>query len=107
MTQFEVALNDQVLDKPRPFVISVRAQICISLILIFLLCAKVWIKIRAVQDGYDLAAHRQEAVELDLNRRELELERSLLIRPDNLAKLAEAKLDLKRLDPTRARKVMY
>ena len=50
---------------------------------------RVWVKIATIDQGYQLAALRTEAVELDMQRRELELQLSVVTRPDTLSVLAK------------------
>ncbi|NDC39121.1 MAG: hypothetical protein EBZ48_13925 [Proteobacteria bacterium] len=85
-------------------VISVRAQIVLALCLLMLLGFNVWVKISITDSGYQLAKERQRTVELDLSRRELELERSVLLRSDHLESEAAKKLGLKPLNPSQARR---
>ena len=54
--------------------------------------------------GYDLARVQQEAIELDMARRELELERSVLLRSDNLERAGRG-LGLLPLDALQAKKI--
>jgi hypothetical protein len=66
-------------------VFSLRAQVVTALALLLVLGARVWVKLEATDIGYRLARERSATVELDMQRRELELQRSLLLRPDSLA----------------------
>jgi hypothetical protein len=45
-------------------------------------------KLEATDLGYQLARERSRMVELDMERRELELQRSILLRPDSLSAAA-------------------
>lgn len=85
--------------------ISLRAQIVAAAFLLATLVGKVWLTIQTTDLGYRVARERQRTIELDMERRELELELSVLLRPDRLAKAAGAKLGLGPLDPKQARKV--
>lgn len=78
-----------------------------SVLLLLALSFRVWIKIESTEIGYELAAAQQEAIELDMERRDFELQLSLLLRPDNLTPLAAKKLGLSTLDPEQARKITY
>lgn len=77
---------------------------------VFLLCAlglKIWIKIESTAVGYRLAKERETAQLLDMERRDLELQRSVLMRRDDLVKRAHASLGLHVLSPKQARRVVY
>ena len=87
-------------------VISVRTQVVLALCLLALLGFNVWLKISITDVGYQLAKERQRTVDLDLSRRELELERSVLLRADHLEAAARRKLDLRPLNPSQARRVI-
>lgn len=91
----------------RSFVLSVRLQIIAAALLLLVLVCKVWIKIETTNLGYQLAEQRQQTVEYDMQRRELSLQLSVLMRPDNLAQLAHEKLGLESLNTARARKIRY
>jgi len=51
-------------------------------------------KLEATDYGYQIARERQRTVSLDMERRELELQVSVLLRPDSLAKAAHEKVGL-------------
>ena len=74
-------------------------------LLLLALGLKVWIKIEATAVGYELAAERSRAVALDMERREAELQLSVLMRHDRLAEQARARLQLGALSPKQARRV--
>jgi hypothetical protein len=63
-------------------------------------------KVQATHLGYDLAKEQRIAVELDMERRELELQRSMLLRPSSLEKAARG-LGLMPLNPSQARRLRY
>lgn len=86
--------------------ISVKAQLIAAVFLLLALSAKVWIKIESTDIGYRLAKERQTTIDLDMQRRELELARSVLLRPDNLTKMTKARLGLGSLRPDQARKIV-
>jgi hypothetical protein len=65
-------------------VVSLRVQVVTALALLLVLGARVWVKLQATDTGYQLARERSKTVELDMERRELELQRSILLRPDSL-----------------------
>jgi hypothetical protein len=83
------------------------ATLCASLLLLFMLGLKVWIKIESTSVGYDLAAQRARAVQIDMQRRELELQLSVLMRSDELGRRAHERLGLGALDSKQARKIVY
>ncbi len=87
--------------------ISVRMQIIAAVLLLAALVARVWLKIESTDLGYQLARERQQTIAYDMERRELELQLSVLLRPDSLAKRAKKVLGLMPLDTNRTRKVMY
>lgn len=87
------------------FMISVRVQLFAALLLLCALSAKVWIKIESTDLGYRLAKERQITIELDMERRELELARSVLLRPDNLTRVSKQRLGLDLLNPEQARRM--
>ena len=98
-----VCLDYQSVHQRKGIVISVRAQMLAGLFLLLALGAKVWVKIEAVQIGYELADVRDRIVELDMKRREYELERSVLLRQDNLEGNARQQLGLSSMVTERAR----
>lgn len=66
-------------------VVSLRVQVVAAMALLLVLGARVWMKLEVTDVGYQLARERSRTVELDMERRELELQRSVLLRPDSLA----------------------
>lgn len=84
---------------------KLRWQICSACILLAVLAVKVFLKIETTDVGYDLAKERQRSVNLDMQRRELELQLSVLTRPNYLEKLAQEKLGLSKLRPNQAVKI--
>jgi len=87
--------------------VSLRTQIAAALFLLIVLCSKVWVKVESVDLGYQLARERNTAVALDMERRELELQLSVLLRADNLAHRAAARLGLQPLNGRQAVKIRY
>jgi hypothetical protein len=87
--------------------VSGKVQLCGAVILLALLGAKVWAKLEATDLGYSLARERQKMVALDMERRELELQRSVLMRPDSLAKSAREKVGLSEHNLGQTLKVTY
>lgn len=86
-------------------VISVRMQIFAAVLLLLALVGKVWIKIETTDLGYQLARERELKISYDMERRELELQRSVLLRTDNLTRTASERLGLSALDPQQARRI--
>lgn len=86
-------------------VISVRMQIAAAVLLLCALVGKVWIKIETTDLGYQLAKERALNLSYDMERREYELQRSVLLRTDNLSLVAKQKLGLLPLDPANARRI--
>lgn len=82
-------------------------QLIAALLLLITLSAKVWIKIETTDLGYQLADERKVTVEYDMERRELELQRSVLLRPDILRKAAKSRLGMDVISPEQARKLSY
>jgi len=78
-----------------------------SIVLLLALAFKVWVGISITAVGYELARERERAVSGDMERREYELQLSVLLRPDNLEKRAREVLEFEKLDPKKARKISY
>lgn len=87
--------------------VSVKLQIGVAVILLGVLTVRVWSKLEATDLRYQLARERQRTVSLDMERRELELQRSLLVRPDSLAQAAREKLGLVEHTPEQTVHVVY
>ena len=87
--------------------ISAKAQVVAAVAILGVLGARVWAKLEATDLGYQLAQARQQTVELDMERRELELQRSVLMRPDSLAKSAREMVQLSDHSPGQTIKVTY
>ncbi|MCB0317274.1 MAG: hypothetical protein KDD56_00855 [Bdellovibrionales bacterium] len=88
-------------------VVSVRLQLMIIFFLLVILAAKVWIQLKCTNLGYQLAEQREETYSLDMEKRELELQLSVLLRTDNLEKQAISRLGLQALKPEQARRLKY
>lgn len=86
-------------------VITVRMQIAAAVLLLLALVGKVWIKIETTDLGYQLARERDLKIAYDMERREYELQRSVLLRTDNLSRTAGQRLGLTTLDPRQARRI--
>ena len=89
----------------KPLAVSFRFQLIAALLLLSVLVFRVWLRIESTNLGYILAKEKQTTVALDMQRRELELQLSVLERSDNLAKRANTKLGLTMLNPNQARKI--
>ena len=87
--------------------VPLRTQIVLASLLLFALAYKVWLHIASTDLGYQLSQERSKTVELDMQRRELELQFSILMRPDNLRQTAEKRLGLVYMSPAQMRKVTY
>lgn len=85
--------------------VSLRSQILAAMVLLAALGTKVWLKLEITDLGYQIAQEREQTVTLDMERRELELQHSVLMRPDRLAGSAKVRLGLKTLNPAQARRV--
>ena len=79
----------------RQFRVSLRIQVLAAVVLLLVLAAKVWVRVQITDMGYQLANVRERTVELDMERRELELQRSILLRPYALRAAASKRLGLK------------
>ena len=96
----------KVYHKRRSLAVSVRAQIIAALVLLVCLAFKVWLRIECTSLGYQIAKERQVTMNLDMQRRELELQLSVLKRADNLAVKATKELSLRPLDPKQAKRIV-
>jgi len=88
-------------------VVSLRVQVAAAVALLVVLGARVWVKLEATDAGYQLARERAKTVELDMERRELELQRSVLLRPDSLTALGRKMAHLSDHDSERSFHVSY
>lgn len=86
-----------------PFAVHIAAAV----MLFCALATKVWIQLQCTAEGYTLAKIRQQTVSLDMERRELELHKSVLLKPDNLIMRSKKKLGLERLNTAQAKKIIY
>lgn len=87
--------------------VSGKIQLFGAVVLLALLGIKVWAKLEATDLGYSLARERQRMVSLDMERRELELQRSVLLRPDSLSKSARDKVGLSEHSLEQTLRVVY
>lgn len=76
-----------------------KFHVAAASLLLLSLAVKVWVKLETTDAGYSLARERQRTVDLDMQKRELDLQLSILKRPDMLANAARAKLGLSDHDP--------
>lgn len=90
-----------------PVKVSFKTQLFAALFLLAVLVFKVWLRIETTNQGYILAKEKQETVSLDMQRRELELQLSVLERADNLRARARKTLGLASLNPAQAVKIIY
>jgi cell division protein FtsL len=72
-------------------------------ILFLALAIKVAVKIQITNHGYSLAQAEQQALVLDTERRDLQLQLSVLKRRDTLEKKAKARLGLHSYSPAQTR----
>lgn len=102
-----VCLEYQAVYYKRREAVSFRLQVVATVLLLAALAVKVWIKIESTDLGYQVARERQKTVALDMERRELELQVSVLSRADSLRSMAQKRLGLGPLNPKQARKIVY
>jgi cell division protein FtsL len=81
-------------------------QIIAGVLLLLALVGKVWIKIETTDLGYQLSREREMRTAFEMEKREYELQRSVILRTDNLTRVAQRKLGLQQLDPAQARRMM-
>jgi hypothetical protein len=74
-----------------------------SVLLFLALSLKVALKVQLTDLGYRLASQEQLAVEYDTERRDLELQLSILKRPETLAEQAKQRLQLEDFNSERVR----
>ena len=87
--------------------VSARTQFLAGMAILAVFGARVWAKLEVTDLGYQLAQARQQTVELDMERRELELQRSVLLRPDSLARSAREMAQLADHNPAKTIRVQY
>ena len=103
-----IALDYQtVYFKKKQRAVPLSIHILTATLLFIALSVKVWIKIECTEQGYKLAKARKETVSLDMERRELELHRSVLLKPDNLVMRSKKFLGLTTLNSNQASKITY
>lgn len=97
----------QAIAVPQPFIVKIKLELILCFIFTAALAAKIWVQTEATQVGYELASARKYAIELDMQRRELELHKSFMLRPDRLRDAASTRLGLEDLNPKQAVKIKY
>ncbi len=90
----------------RESTVFLKFHLLAALLLLAALVTRVTLKINGTQVGYALAQERSRTIELDMQRRELELQRSLMLRPDSLTRAARG-LGLAPLNVAQAKKLRY
>jgi hypothetical protein len=96
-----------VYSRRKPLALSLRFKVFAAAVLLIALVLKVWVKMEATEYGYQLAKERKRTVELDMERRELALQLSVLMRPDNLAAAAKERAGLMPLSAEQVKKLAY
>ena len=91
----------------KPVSVSFRTQFFAAAFLLAVLVLKVWVRIEGTNLGYVLAKEKQITVDLDMQRRELDLQLSVLERTDNLSRRAKQLLGLRSFNPAQAKKIFY
>ena len=88
-------------------VVSIRVQVAAAVALLLVLGMRVWVKLEATDIGYQVAQQRGRTVSLDMERRELELERAILLRPYTLSSAARRMGGLHDMNSERTLRVVY
>ena len=91
----------------RQAVASLPLNVVAVVLLVGIFGVKIWIKTQITETGYELSRSRDQMIAYDMKRRELELQRSVLLRPDAIAREAHQRLGLTTLRPSQARRVTY
>ncbi len=84
---------------------SVRCRVGALILLLAVFAFKVMIKVQETDLGYALSQERERATELTLDKRELQLQLSVVTRPDLIREEAREQLGLEDLRPEQARRV--
>jgi hypothetical protein len=87
--------------------VSAKLQIVAAVALLGVLAVRVGSKLEATDLGYQLARERQLTVSLDMEKRELDLQRSILVRPDSLSKAARERVGLTDHKPNQTIRISY
>ena len=74
--------------------ISLRVQVGVVALLAVALAVRVWVKHECTDLGYSLADEKGQTVTLDMKRRELELQHSVLMKRETLDGAARQRLKL-------------
>ena len=77
------------------------AHVLTATALLLALSFRIWVKVEKTDLGYELARERNSTIALDMERRELELQLSVVKRPDHLRREAK-RLNLQPLTPSQA-----
>lgn len=83
----------------KPRMLALRWQLVAAGLLFLVLSVRVYVKLACTDVGYDLARSHERFLVLDLERRELELQKSVILRPDELVRRSREKLGMTRLSP--------
>ena len=75
--------------------IPVKVKIIGCAMLATILVAKVWVRMQITSEGYRLADAQSKTVDLDMQKRELELKLSIMKRRDYLLSEAQTRLGLR------------
>lgn len=76
-------------------------------VLLFLaLSLKVAVRVSSTDLSYRLARETQLAIDYDIERRDLELQLTVLKRPDTLQRMAEQRLGMRPFNPDQARYIL-
>jgi len=89
----------------RALPMRIHFELIAALLLLAVLVFRIWIKIETTDLGYDLASQRKAAIELDMQRREMELALSILQKGDAIQSRADKELGLVPMEPRQARRM--
>ena len=96
-----VSLQYQTVYCPREKVVKPATWTFLSVLLLLLvLVFKIWVKVSIVDLGYEIALVKKNSEAVLMQIRELELQKSVLLRQDKIQSEAE-KIGLEKLDPAR------
>lgn len=84
---------------------AVRYQVAALGVLLAVLAFKVMIKIEETDLGYELSQARRHHSQILLDKQELQLQLSVITRPDIIRKEASARLGLRELQPQQVKRV--
>jgi cell division protein FtsL len=85
--------------------VRIHLELLAAIILFAVLVFRIWIKIETTDLGYALASHRKEAIELDMQRRELELALSILQKGETIQSRASKDLGMVPMESRQARRM--